>query len=149
MFKPGERYSRRLLDESERILRADGYFYDAWIRAVSYHDGVVDVRVTTKDVWTLNPGFNFHRSGGTNSTGVQLEDISFLGTGADVSVSHTNSIDRSTSSVSVGDQHAFGTWISAGATWAAAKRWLPARIHRAATLLLARHTLGRRRLRHS
>jgi hypothetical protein len=117
LFKPGQRYSRRLLDESERILRADGYFYDAWIRAVSFHDGVVDVRVTTKDVWTLNPGFNFHRSGGSNSTGVQLEDISFLGTGADVSVSHTNSIDRSTSSVSVGDQHAFGTWVSAGATW--------------------------------
>ena len=84
LFKPGQRYSRRLLDESERVLRADGYFYDAWIRAVSYHDGTVDVRVTTKDVWTLNPGFNYGRSGGTNSTGVQLEDISFLGTGTDV-----------------------------------------------------------------
>ncbi|HEY1874149.1 MAG TPA: POTRA domain-containing protein, partial [Steroidobacteraceae bacterium] len=74
LFKPGERYSRRLIDESERILRADGYFYDAWIREVSYHDNQVDLRVTTRDVWTLNPGFNFSRSGGTNSLGVQLED---------------------------------------------------------------------------
>src|ERR1700733_12692037 len=34
LFKPGQRFSRRLLDESERVLRADGYFYDAWIRVV-------------------------------------------------------------------------------------------------------------------
>ncbi|HEY2340805.1 MAG TPA: POTRA domain-containing protein, partial [Steroidobacteraceae bacterium] len=32
LFKPGDRYSRHMVDESERILRADGYFYDAWIR---------------------------------------------------------------------------------------------------------------------
>ena len=25
----------------------------------SYHDGKVDMRVTTRDVWTLNPGFNY------------------------------------------------------------------------------------------
>ena len=28
--------------------------------------------VTTRDVWTLDPGFNFGRSGGTNTTGVSL-----------------------------------------------------------------------------
>src|SRR2546430_1535977 len=39
LFGSGERYSRRLIDESERILRADSYFYDAWIRPVRYHDG--------------------------------------------------------------------------------------------------------------
>ena len=46
LFKPGDPYSRRLLDESERVLRQEGYFYDAWIRAVRYHDGKVDVVVT-------------------------------------------------------------------------------------------------------
>ena len=115
LFRGGERYSRRLLDESERILRADGYFYDAWIRPVRYHDGKVDVRVTTRDVWTLNPGFNISRSGGTNSTGVQLEDISFLGTGADLKVYHTNSVDRTTTGLQYTDEHAFGTFISAAA----------------------------------
>src|SRR5215469_1980945 len=29
LFRPGDPYNRRLIDESERILRADGYFYDA------------------------------------------------------------------------------------------------------------------------
>jgi hypothetical protein len=118
LFRSGQRYSRRLLDESERILRADGYFYDAWIRAVAYHDGKVDVRVTTKDVWTLNPGFNFGRSGGTNATGVQLEDSNFLGGGADVKVAHSSSIDRTSNEVQFTDAHTAGTWISAIGTYA-------------------------------
>src|SRR5262249_38411732 len=94
LFKPGDRYSRRLLDESERILRANGYFYDAWIREVSYHDNQVDLRVTTRDVWTLNPGFNYSRSGGTNSVGVKLEDSNFLGSGASLKVFHDVTVDR-------------------------------------------------------
>ena len=112
LFRPGQRYSRRQLDESERILREDGYFYDAWIREVGYHDGKVDVQVTTKDVWTLNPGFNFGRSGGTNSTGVKLEDSNMLGTGTDVVLSHSQNVDRTATQLSVSDQHAFGGWTS-------------------------------------
>jgi len=118
LFKPGDHYSRRLLDESERILRREGYFYDAWIRAVRYHDGKVDVVVTTKDVWTLNPGFNFGRSGGTNSTGVKLEDSNMLGSGVDVTLSHSSNIDRSATQVTVNDQHAFGTWTAVAANFA-------------------------------
>ena len=118
LFKPGDRYSRRLLDESERLLRQEGYFYDAWIRAVRYHDGKVDVEVTTKDVWTLNPGFNFGRSGGTNSTGVKLEDSNMLGSGADVTVSHSSNVDRRATQLTVNDQHAFGTWTSVAANFA-------------------------------
>jgi len=118
LFKPGDHYSRRLLDESERILRREGYFYDAWIRAVRYHDGKVDVVVTTKDVWTLNPGFNFGRSGGTNSTGVKLEDSNLLGSGVDVTLSHSSNVDRSATQVTVIDQHAFGTWTAVAANFA-------------------------------
>jgi hypothetical protein len=116
LFRPGERYNRRLIDESERILRADGYFYDAWIREVRYHDNQVDLRVTTRDVWTLNPGFNFSRSGGTNSVGVQLEDTNFLGSGGDFKVFHSVTVDRTSTGVQASDQHTFDTWISAAAT---------------------------------
>ncbi|MBV8342849.1 MAG: hypothetical protein JO173_10770 [Gammaproteobacteria bacterium] len=118
LFRPGERYKRRLLEESERILRADGYFYDAWIRPIRYHEGKVDLRVTTRDVWTLDPGFNFGRSGGTNTTGVQLEEINLLGNGTTVKVSHSNSIDRSTSLLQLIDAHAFGSWVSVTADYA-------------------------------
>lgn len=118
LFKSGERYSRRVLDESERILRADGYFYDAWIRPVRYHDGTVDVEVTTRDVWTLNPGFNYGRSGGTNSTGAQLEDTNFLGSGATLKLAHSTNVDRTESQLQVTDQHAFGGWTSYNVNYA-------------------------------
>jgi hypothetical protein len=110
LFRSGERYSRRLIGESERILRADSYFYDAWIRPLRYHDGQVDLRVTTRDVWTLNPGFNFGRSGGTNSTGVQLEELNVLGSGVGLKVAHKTDIDRTESQLEVSDMHAFGGW---------------------------------------
>lgn len=119
LFKPGDRYSRRLLDESERLLRADSYFYDAWIRITSYKDGKVDLRVTTRDVWTLNPGFNFGRSGGKNSVGIKLEEVNLLGTGAALNFSHTSDVDRSSNSVELRDRHAFGSWIAFDANYAA------------------------------
>jgi Surface antigen variable number repeat len=117
LFKPGDRYSQRVIDESERILRADGYFYDAWIRPIAYKDGKVDLRVTTRDVWTINPGFNFGRSGGTNTTGAQLQDSNFLGYGASLTVFHTSSVDRTETGLSASDPHAFGSWISAAVTY--------------------------------
>ena len=110
LFHSGERYSRHLLDESARILRANPYFYDASIRPVRYHDGKVDVLVTTRDVWTLNPGFDFSRSGGRSTTGVQLEELNAFGTGTDFKVEHLNSIDRTESKVEVSNQHIFDTW---------------------------------------
>ncbi len=111
LFHTGERYSRHLLDESARILRADPYFYDASVRPVRYHDGKVDVLVVTRDVWTLDPGFNFSRSGGSSSTGFELEDMNLLGTGTDVQVSHSHTVDRTASNIEVSNQHTLGTWV--------------------------------------
>jgi outer membrane protein assembly factor BamA len=112
LFHSGERYSRHLLDESARILRGNPYFYDASIQPIAYHDGKVDILVITHDVWTLNPGFDFSRSGGTSQTGFQVEDINTLGTGTDVKLEHTNSVDRTESDVEVMNPHTLGTWFS-------------------------------------
>jgi hypothetical protein len=118
LFHSGDRYSRRLLDETERILRSNQYFYDAWIVPVSYHDGQVDLRITTRDVWTLDPGFHFGRSGGTNSTGIQLEELNVAGSGAAATVAHTTTVDRSQSSAGVADSNIFGTWVTASGVYA-------------------------------
>src|SRR6185437_8668684 len=112
LFHSGEPYSRHLLDESARILRNNPYFYDASVEPVAYHDGKVDILVVTHDVWTLNPGFNFSRSGGKSSTGFQIEEINTLGTGTDVKLEHTNSVDRSESDIMVSNPHTFGTWFT-------------------------------------
>jgi outer membrane protein assembly factor BamA len=118
LFRSGEPYSRHAIDESARILRADRYFYDATIEPVRYHDGKVDVLVTTRDVWTLDPGFNFGRSGGSNSTGASLQELNIFGTGSAVGVGHKSAIDRSESSVSFANNHAFGTWTMVSLNYA-------------------------------
>jgi outer membrane protein assembly factor BamA len=94
LFHTGEPYSRRLMDESERLLRSARYLYDASIVPIAYHDGKVDVRVTTRDVWTLNPGISFGRHGGANTFGIELEELNLLGTGQSISISHKSGIDR-------------------------------------------------------
>jgi hypothetical protein len=118
LFRSGERYSRHAIEESARILRTDRYFYDATIVPVRYHDGKVDVLVTTRDVWTLDPGFNFGRSGGTNNSGVTLQELNIFGTGSAVSVGHQTGIDRSESTVSFTNTHAFGTWTQVALNYA-------------------------------
>ena len=117
LFHSGERFSAHLIDESARLLRADPYFYDASIRPIRYHDGKVDVLVTTRDVWTLNPGFDFSRSGGKSRTGVQLEDLNVLGTGTELALKHLHSVDRSESDISVSNGHLFDGWTTVSATY--------------------------------
>ncbi|MBS0579564.1 MAG: hypothetical protein JSR36_09905 [Proteobacteria bacterium] len=118
LFKPGDPYSARLIRESERILRANSYFYDAWIRIVSYKDGKVNLRVTTRDVWTLDPGINFGRSGGQNSTGIKLEDANLLGSGVALNFAHTKDVDRTSDSIELRDTHAFDGWTNVDLNYA-------------------------------
>src|SRR5688572_13525338 len=77
LFRSGDPYRASLLQESARILRDTRYLRDALIRPVAYHDGVVDIEVTTQDVWTLNPGFSFGRKGGKNTGGLEFEELNF------------------------------------------------------------------------
>ncbi len=118
LFQPGDRYSQRSLEESERILRAARYIYDASVRPIAYHDGVVDVAVITRDVWTLNPGLNFGRSGGKNTFGVQLDELNILGTGSSISAKHESGLDRDTDAIEYKNQHLAGRWLSLTATLA-------------------------------
>ena len=118
LFRPGEPYSRHALEESARILRSDRYFYDASIVPVRYHDGKVDVLVTTRDVWTLDPGFNFGRSGGTNSTSATLQELNILGTGSAVAIGHSSTVDGTQSTIGFANNHAFGTWTAVNLNYA-------------------------------
>ncbi len=109
LFRPGDPYNPRLLAESERILRSNSYLYDARIRPAEVRDGRVDVDVSTRDVWTLQPGFSFQRSGGQNTTGVDLKEKNFLGLGSSLSIASKSTPDRRTASAEFSDDHLFGT----------------------------------------
>jgi len=110
VFAPGDRFSRRCLDESERLLRSDPYLYDATIRPVRFHDGDrVDVEVVARDVWTLSAGVSFGREGGESSTRFKLEDTNFLGTGKSVALEEAASVDRNGLLASYRDPNLFGS----------------------------------------
>jgi hypothetical protein len=94
LFKPGDRVSRQVIDETERVLRANRSVYDVQIRPVAWRDGIVDVEVVTRDTWTLDLTARYSRSGGKNTAGIGLVEYNFLGTGWQVGVSQTSEVDR-------------------------------------------------------
>lgn len=112
LFKPGEALSVRLIEETERILRANRYLYDVQIRPLAWHDGVVDIEVLTRDTWSLEPGISAERAGGTNTGGFKLREYNLLGTGVALSLGRSKSVDRSGSELQVAKERAFGSWTS-------------------------------------
>ncbi|HKN10119.1 MAG TPA: BamA/TamA family outer membrane protein [Pseudomonadota bacterium] len=114
LFKSGERYRARKLAEAERNLRMLLYIYDARVFPVHYADGKVDVRVITKDVWTLSPSVSFGRSGGTNSTNYGLQDSNFLGWGKDLEFTRSTTVDRTSNTLAYTDPNVFlSRWTAA------------------------------------
>jgi hypothetical protein len=114
LFKTGEPYVQRLVEETERILRANDYLYDAWIRPVSYDGKTVDLEVRTRDTWTLNPGINFSRQGGANTSSLKLEEKNLLGNGQKLAFGWTNDIDRESYDFEFFDPHFHSTWTRLG-----------------------------------
>src|SRR6202042_2659044 len=114
LFASGDKYLARKLAETERVLRLLPYVYDARIVPVRYAGGKVDVRVITKDVWTLSPGISFSRSGGTNDSKFNLQDTNFLGWGKTLQVSRGSTVDRTSNTIGWIDPNVLGSrWTSA------------------------------------
>lgn len=61
------------IETKERVIRQQLLFRsgDASVRPIAWHDGRVDIAVTTRDVWTLNPGVSFGRRGGANTPSIK------------------------------------------------------------------------------
>lgn len=110
LFREGEVYQGRLLEETERLLRDTRYLYDASVRPVRYADGRVDVEVVTRDVWTLNPGVSFGRKGGKSTSGIELEELNVLGRGSQINFKQLSEIDRDITSVRYVDRQLGSSW---------------------------------------
>lgn len=117
LFREGERFDPQKLQETERNLRAMRPFYDARVVPVHYADGKVDVKVITKDVWTLSPGISFGRSGGTNASRFELEDTNLLGLGKKLQFSHGSNVDRTSNTLEYDDPNLFGSHWTLGALY--------------------------------
>jgi hypothetical protein len=118
LFKTGDRVDARVIEETERLLRARRYLYDVRIRALEPSDGVVDIEVTTRDTWTLEVGTSVSRAGGANATGISIADYNLFGTGATLALGRSNNVDRSSTAITYFDERAFGTWLRLGVSHA-------------------------------
>jgi outer membrane protein assembly factor BamA len=109
LFRNGEPLSVRLIEESERLLRAKSALYDVTIRPIAYRDGVADIEVKTRDTWTLEPGFSFSRAGGENTGRLSLEEGNLLGTGISLGVAYKSDVDRSGTQFNIADNNVLGS----------------------------------------
>ncbi len=105
LFASGDLYDHRLVQETERNLRTNAYLYDARIRAIAFDGHTVDLEVRTFDIWTLNPGINFGRAGGTNEFNVHVEEQNLLGLGRKVQVAWDSNVYRDTWTFAYYDPH--------------------------------------------
>lgn len=107
LFRVGDAYSRRILDESERLLRRNEYLYDAKISVASYQDGVLDIVVRTRDLWTLIPDISLSRTGGENKKGFAVSEKNLMGFGSEISLAWSDTVDRESTSFTFFDQNLF------------------------------------------
>ncbi len=117
LFKSGDFYRPEELAESARILRDTRYLRDARVRPVAYHDGYVDVEVTTQEVWTFNPGISFGRHGGKNTAGFELEDLNFLGLGTQFGLGLKSGVDRDSKFIHYRDRQLGDSWWDLSAAY--------------------------------
>ena len=105
LFVEGDPYDDRLVQETERNLRANPYLYDATIVPVAYDGTYVDLEVRTRDTWTLNPGFNFSRTGGENEYSVQIQEKNLLGRGQEFEIEWESDVERESLTFLFADPH--------------------------------------------
>ena len=117
LFKPGDPYDDRVVRETERLLRANDYMYDAAIVPVAYDGERVDLEVRTRDVWTLNPGISFSRKGGENTLGAQLQEDNLLGTGRSLDFQWDDNVDRTSYGASYLDPHFLRSYTRFGVSY--------------------------------
>ena len=112
LFREGDRYVQRLVDESARLLRRNGYLYTADVEPLHYENGVVDILVRTRDLWTLTPGFSVSRKGGENKTRFSISESNLLGRGARLRLAYIDDVDREYTAFEFSDENLGHSWVS-------------------------------------
>ncbi len=113
LFREGDAVSGDVVAESERLLRAKPYLYDARVVAdrlcevanATTGDGLVEVDlvVVTRDVWSLSPELSVTRTGGEHRVRVGVSEINLAGTGAHFDFTVFDNPDREGVSLSYAD----------------------------------------------
>ena len=120
LFKSGDRYEGRVLDEAARALRARGFLADVRIAYRTYDpaSNSVDVEVRVRDAWSLSLNAKLSHSGGKTEWGLGLDDDNFLGYGKELNVNYKSTIDRDESLLGYRDDNVLNTRMRLGAVFA-------------------------------
>lgn len=84
LFEPGDCFDDLRLRESERLLRGFRFLKSADVAAIARDDGDYDVRVTTRDDWSLRIEPEVGWGGGVDVSGISVAEHNVLGTGRTV-----------------------------------------------------------------
>ena len=109
LFKEGDVFRQSLLDESERLIRANAYIKDAEVNVTEVCANRVNISVKTTDTWTFAPGASYGRSGGDNKSGFEIQEHNLLGYGKSLTVFYDKNTDRSSSGIEYVDKQLFGS----------------------------------------
>lgn len=118
LFASGQPYRHRLLEETERNLRRLNFLREPHIRPIAWHDGLVDILVETHDVWTLQLGPSFGRSGGKNDTSFEFQDHNLLGFGKTLILGASHGVDRNSTYSEWRDPAVWGSHWQDSFRWA-------------------------------
>ncbi|HEX7052842.1 MAG TPA: hypothetical protein VF211_02765 [Burkholderiales bacterium] len=118
LFRSGERVQRRVIEETDRVIRAGAPVYDVSITPTRYENGVVDILVRTRDTWTLDPSVSLSRKGGVNTGGFSLKEGNFAGTGTALEIERSRDADRTGSHLKLGHDHLIDGWTRLAFDWA-------------------------------
>ncbi len=133
LFREGDPYRRQVLEETERNLRRLAFLREPRVRPVRYHDGRVDVEVVTQDVWTLQLGPSFSRSGGADRSSFEIQDNNLFGFGKTLALGAGRDVDRTSTYLEWRDGNVLGShwrdsirWIESSDGYVhAGSAWLP------------------------
>jgi|GEM_PF-2309228 len=118
LFKEGDAFDQKLVDESARHLRALRIIGDVSITSDTLPDHTIDLTVKTHDRWTLNPSMSAQVGGGVSGFGVGVREDNFLGSGQKAQVGYNRLSDRvhpDGGQAAFTEPRLFGSWWSSSA----------------------------------
>ena len=115
LFKEGDPFDQRLVDESARHLRRLGFIGDISITSDTLPNNTIDVLVKAHDRWTLNPSLSVRAGGGVSGFGVGVREENLLGMGQKAEVGYNRLSDRANPNggeIGFTEPRSFGSWWS-------------------------------------
>lgn len=110
LFSEGSPADPDVLYESERNLRRLTFLHDnAQIETVPRPDGMVDVVVHVRDIWTTRPEISVRHEGGTTTGRLSFVEGNVLGFGKTAGISFRKDLDRNSGGVLYRDPRLLGT----------------------------------------